>query len=91
MTLVNASSGRPGAARASGPGRRGQRAVSHNTLGRPDDTLPLDLRALAITEAALGPDHHPSTALQLDNLGSTYLPGAAGRRSPIEAAGAGDI
>jgi tetratricopeptide (TPR) repeat protein len=38
--------------------------------GRHDSALPLRQRALAITEAALGPDH-PDTANVLDNLATT--------------------
>jgi len=45
--------------------------TSYVTLGRPADALPLDERALAITEAALEPDH-PDTALRLGNLAKTY-------------------
>ncbi|MFB6934468.1 FxSxx-COOH system tetratricopeptide repeat protein, partial [Streptomyces chartreusis] len=38
--------------------------------GQADQALPLDKRALEITEAALGSDH-PDTALRLSNLGRT--------------------
>ena len=38
---------------------------------RPGDALPLQERALAITETALGPDH-PTTARRLDNLAVTH-------------------
>ena len=40
--------------------------------------LPLQQRALQITEAALGPDH-PSTAIGLGNLALTYRDLGAGR------------
>ncbi|MEJ2856521.1 MULTISPECIES: FxSxx-COOH system tetratricopeptide repeat protein [unclassified Saccharothrix] len=38
------------------------------THGRPDQARPLSERALAITEAATGPDHH-HVAIRLNNLG----------------------
>ena len=46
-------------------------AATYRALGRTADTLPLQERALAITEAALGPDH-PDTANRLANLAATY-------------------
>ncbi|MGA9833760.1 MAG: tetratricopeptide repeat protein, partial [Trebonia sp.] len=46
-------------------------AVTYRDLGRTADALPLQQRALAITETALGPDH-PDTAIRLDNLAVTY-------------------
>ncbi|MGY1668950.1 tetratricopeptide repeat protein [Geodermatophilus sp. SYSU D00696] len=46
--------------------------------GRHRDALRLEQRALAITEAALGPDH-PATATRLDNLAGTL--GTLGRHT----------
>jgi hypothetical protein len=43
---------------------------------------PLEVRALAVTEAALGPDH-PSTARRRDNLAALYR--AAGREADAAA------
>ena len=52
--------------------------------GRHADAPPLEQRALAVTEAALGPDH-PDTAVRLGNLARTYS--ALGRHAdalPLE-------
>ena len=51
--------------------RLGNLAVTYSDLGRPADALPLEERALAITEAALGADH-PTTGRRLGNLAATY-------------------
>ncbi|MER5528735.1 tetratricopeptide repeat protein, partial [Streptomyces sp. NPDC002677] len=40
-------------------------------MGRHADALPLEERALAISETALGPDH-PDTATRLGNLATTF-------------------
>ncbi|MFF0042192.1 tetratricopeptide repeat protein, partial [Streptomyces mirabilis] len=50
--------------------RLGNLASTLSDLGRHPEALPLEERALAITETALGPDH-PDTALRLGNLAST--------------------
>jgi len=49
----------------------GNLAFTYSDLGRSGDALPLEERALAISEAVLGPDH-PDTALRLGNLAATY-------------------
>ena len=46
-------------------------AVTYRELGQAGDALPLQQRALQITETTLGPSH-PDTAIQLDNLAGTY-------------------
>ena len=46
-------------------------ASTYSALGRPADALPLDQRALQITEAVAGP-HHPDIATALANLAITY-------------------
>ncbi|MFE5036453.1 FxSxx-COOH system tetratricopeptide repeat protein [Streptomyces sp. NPDC056683] len=48
----------------------GRTAFYLSARGQAATALPLEERALAITEAALGPDH-PDTALRLNNLAST--------------------
>ena len=48
-----------------------QFGVFLDSQGQYGQALPLKQRALAISEAALGPDH-PSTAIRLDNLAETY-------------------
>ncbi|MFC5219690.1 tetratricopeptide repeat protein [Streptomyces coerulescens] len=53
--------------------------------GQADQALPLDKRALEITEAALGPDH-PDTALRLSSLGRTLSDlGRYAEALPLEA------
>jgi tetratricopeptide (TPR) repeat protein len=49
----------------------GNLASTYRELGQPDEALPLQQRAVEITEAALGSDH-PDTAIRLNNLASTY-------------------
>ncbi len=46
-------------------------AVTYTELGRYSEALRLEERALAIAEAAFGPDH-PSTAVALGNTAATY-------------------
>ncbi|WP_077799107.1 tetratricopeptide repeat protein, partial [Streptomyces sp. JHA26] len=48
----------------------GETSVYLRSRGQAPLTLPLEERALTITEAALGPDH-PTTALRLGNLAAT--------------------
>ncbi|MHA6761649.1 tetratricopeptide repeat protein [Streptacidiphilus sp. PAMC 29251] len=47
-------------------------AATHLALGQAALALPLQERALAITETVLGPDH-PTTAISLGNLAGTHL------------------
>ncbi|MFE4722197.1 FxSxx-COOH system tetratricopeptide repeat protein, partial [Streptomyces sp. NPDC056728] len=49
----------------------GQTAVYLTARGQAAQALPLAERALAVTEAALGPDH-PDTAIRLGNLAATF-------------------
>ncbi|MEV8639342.1 tetratricopeptide repeat protein, partial [Streptosporangium sp. NPDC051023] len=46
-------------------------AGSFRALGRPGEAVPLEQRALAITEAAYGPDH-PDVAIRLGNLAASF-------------------
>jgi tetratricopeptide (TPR) repeat protein len=63
--------------------RLGNLAVTYKDLGRAGDALPLEQRALQITEAALGPDH-PDVAIRLGNLAVTYKDlGRAGDALPL--------
>ena len=58
----------------------GNLAGAYRDLGRPGEALPLEQRALQVTEAALGPDH-PDVAVALGNLALTYKElGRPGRR-----------
>ncbi|MET9411367.1 FxSxx-COOH system tetratricopeptide repeat protein [Streptomyces sp. NPDC002935] len=62
----------------------GQTAFYLTARGQAAEALPLEERALVITEAALGPDH-PDTALRLGNLARTFS--ALGRHAealPLE-------
>ncbi|MFD6332067.1 tetratricopeptide repeat protein, partial [Streptomyces niveus] len=56
----------------------GSTGVFLSSRGQARQALPLEQRALAITETALGPDH-PDTALRLGNLARTH--GALGRHA----------
>src|SRR5580700_4217505 len=59
-------------------------ALTFRDLGQADQALPLQQRAVQITEAALGPDH-PMTALRLDNLAGTFRAlGQAGEALPLQ-------
>ncbi|MGW3913040.1 tetratricopeptide repeat protein [Streptomyces sp. NPDC005070] len=49
----------------------GNLASMFRDLGRHAEALPLEERALAISEVALGSDH-PTTGLRLGNLASTF-------------------
>jgi Tetratricopeptide repeat len=60
----------------------GNLAVTYGDLGRHAEAVPLQERALAVTEAALGPDH-PTTALRLSNLAVSYR--AVGRAADAAA------
>jgi Tetratricopeptide repeat len=51
--------------------RLGNLALTYKDLGRTGDALPLQQRALEISEAALGPDH-PDVTIALANLAGTY-------------------
>ncbi|MGW3071184.1 tetratricopeptide repeat protein, partial [Streptomyces sp. NPDC001130] len=46
-------------------------ASTYSDLGRHAEALPLQKKALRITDAAFGPEH-PDTALRLSNLATTY-------------------
>jgi tetratricopeptide (TPR) repeat protein len=58
--------------------RRALRSATLGELGWHAEALPLQQRALALTETALGPDH-PDTAIRLGNLAAIY--GALGRHA----------
>jgi hypothetical protein len=62
--------------------RAGLLARTYSALGRHAKALPLEQRALAIAEAALGPDH-PDTAVHLGNLAASFR--AIGRKVDAEA------
>jgi len=49
----------------------GNLAMTYKKLGRAADALPLEQRALQITETALGPDHR-TVAVVLQNLALVY-------------------
>ena len=53
------------------PSLAGQTAFYLRARGQAAQALPLEERALRITEATLGPDH-PTTATRLNNLASTF-------------------
>ena len=62
----------------------GNLAFTYWNLGRHADALPLEERALAITETTLGPDH-PDTATRLNNLATTYRDlGRAAEALPLQ-------
>ena len=64
-------------------------AVTYRDLGQADKALPLQQRALRITEAVLGPDH-PDTAIWLKNLAVTYSDLGEADKAASAAAGAAD-